>query len=107
MNSHPSGESFRSVKHSLNPLPSTVQRSALYFLSCGFGMSPNPQVGHSEMALNPVTIPIQEKSNFHPMGEKIEPREFRDKHHPQEFKLANLRIWDSPNYHEGQLLYSC
>jgi hypothetical protein len=38
-------------------------------------------------------MPIQAKSNFHPMGEKAESRESRNKRHPQEFKLVNLRIW--------------
>jgi hypothetical protein len=27
------------------------------------------------------------------MGEKAESRESRNKRHPQEFKLVNLRIW--------------
>jgi hypothetical protein len=57
--------------------------------------NPNPQVGHMIMALNPVIMPIQAKSNFHPMGEKAESRESRNKRHPQEFKLVNLRIWES------------
>jgi hypothetical protein len=45
------------------------------------------------MVLNPVIIPIQAKSIFHPMGEKAESSESRNKRHPQEFKLVNLWIW--------------
>jgi hypothetical protein len=29
------------------------------------------------MALNPVIMPIQAKSSFHPIGEKVESSEFR------------------------------
>jgi hypothetical protein len=56
-------------------------------------VNPNPQVGYLETVLNPVIMPIQAKSNFHPMGEKAELSESRNIHHPQEFKLVNLWIW--------------
>jgi hypothetical protein len=38
-------------------------------------------------------MPIQAKSNFHPLGEKTESREPRNKKHPQGFQLINLWIW--------------
>jgi hypothetical protein len=44
------------------------------------------------MALNPVIMPIQAKTIFHPMGEGAESRESRNMQHPQEFRLINLRI---------------
>jgi hypothetical protein len=54
---------------------------------------PNPQVGRLIMALNPVIMPIQAKTIFHPLGEGAESRESRNMQHPQEFRLVNLWIW--------------
>ncbi|MDR1579329.1 MAG: hypothetical protein LBS35_03150, partial [Synergistaceae bacterium] len=38
-------------------------------------------------------MPVQTKSNFHPLGEKPESRETRNKGYPQGFQLINLWIW--------------
>jgi hypothetical protein len=39
-----------------------------------------------------ITTPIQAKLSFHPMGEKAESRELRNKEYPQEFQLVNPRF---------------
>ena len=48
---------------------------------------PNPHGEHMIMTLNPVLMPVQAKSNFHPLGKKVKSCECRDIQHPQEFKL--------------------
>jgi hypothetical protein len=40
-------------------------------------------------------MPIQAKSNFHPLGEKAESRKSRNKEYPQGFQFINLWIWDT------------
>jgi hypothetical protein len=83
-------DSFRCLI-ALSAMEIIIENSACqYWYLC-----PNPQVGHLIMALNLVIMPIQAKSNFHPMGEEAELCQYRNTQHPQEFQLANLRIWVS------------